>query len=98
MSRDERLGVQLSLSPDLRALLADMEAAHRRAEKSEPGERADIVRYESLCASLEALAAVELSRDPAALTAVPDDGGLTAGVFARFSPESVTVPLTLPLE
>jgi hypothetical protein len=66
----------LAETSELRGLTLDIEAAAARAGKSDPGDRADIVRFEALCGQLEALVAghprslvVEIG--PSALTAAP---------------------------
>lgn len=97
MSTETIIGVRLFADSELDTLLMDIEAAHRRAVKSAPGERVEIVGYETLCAALEAKAAAALSRDPSARTAAPDAGTSTAGVFVRKGSD-VVVALRLPLE
>ena len=97
MSQDRTVGVSLSLTHEIETLLADIESAHRRAAKSEPGERTEIVGYEALCASLEAQASAALLSDSGALTAPPDPATATAGLFSR-SGKAVVVSLRLPLE
>ena len=97
MSQDRTVGVTLSLTQEIETLLADIESAHRRAAKSEPGERTEIVGYEALCASLEGAAGAALLSDSGVLTAPPDPASATAGLFSR-SGQAVVVSLRLPLE
>ena len=97
MSQNRTAGVSLALSPEIEALLADIESAHRRAAKSEPGERTEIVGYEALCASLETKAGAALRSGSGALTAAPDPATATAGFFSK-SGQVVVVSLRLPLE
>jgi len=92
MSREQTIEIALPLDPVLEKLIADVEAAERRAEKSGPGERTDIVRYEALRASLEAHAAAALARDPACAKPARDSGALTR------EGDRVVVALAMPLE
>ncbi|MYS22770.1 hypothetical protein GA0115240_144818 [Streptomyces sp. DvalAA-14] len=97
MSIEATVGVRLAADTELGTLLADIEAAHRRAVKSAPGERVEIVGYETLCAALEAKAAARLLLDRSARTPAPDLATSTAGLFVRRGAE-VIVALRLPLE
>lgn len=94
MSTDRTIGVRLPVTEELRGLLADVEAAGRRAAKSDPGERTEIVGYESLCSSLEAQAATRLAEDPGSIAPVPATEMVP---FVRSGAE-VVVLLHLPLE
>jgi hypothetical protein len=98
MSREVTVAVTLKADRGLRGLIADIKAARRRADSSDPGDRAEIVRYESLCASLEALAGAALARDPAVGQVL--DGALPGSqeTFRLDDADHVTVTLTLPLE
>jgi hypothetical protein len=95
MSRETTIRVTLPVDRELIGLLNDIEATRRRAGKSEPGERAGIVRYESLCASLEAMAAAAFTREPDAAEYVP--AARDAEFFTRAG-DQVSVTLTLPME
>src|SRR5262245_61986793 len=53
MSRERALLVRLQGSPAALELIGDIEAARRRARKALPGDRVDVVRFESLCSQLE---------------------------------------------
>lgn len=53
MSVERSVLVRLSGSPSALALCGDIEAARRRARKALPGDRADVVRFESLSTQLE---------------------------------------------
>jgi len=97
MSQDQTVGVSLNLTPEIATMLADIESAHRRAAKSEPGERTEIVGYEAMCSALEAKAGAALLSDPAAMASPPDSGTATAGLFLR-KETAVVVSLRLPLE
>jgi hypothetical protein len=97
MSQNRTVGVGLSVTLEIETLLADIESAHRRAFKSEPGERIEIAGYEALCASLEAKAVAALSVDAGVLTSPPDPATATAGLFSR-NGSAVVVALQLPLE
>jgi hypothetical protein len=92
MSREQTIEVALPLDSALESLIAEVEAAERRAEKSGPGERTDIVRYEVLRTSLEAHAAAALARDPACARPAPDAAPLVR------DGDRVLVALTMPLE
>jgi hypothetical protein len=98
MSRSHRISVRLPLDDDLAPLLRDIEAAHRRAVKSEPGERGEIARYEALCTVLEALAGAQVSRGAQVLDPPDSTRELTGGSFLRDEPNGIVVPLVLPLE
>ena len=98
MSQVQQVSVRMAVDAELITLLSDIEAAHRRGGKSEPGERDDIVRYEALCASLEARAASELLEHAASSTVLTFDVERIAGSFIRDGAGFVVVPLTLPLE
>lgn len=97
MSRDEAIAVRLPLDPGLAELLRDVEAAHRRAEKSEPGERTDIASYEALASALELRAANALFQGEGSQVTLPQRSSLTADLFLD-ADGAVTVALTLPLE
>lgn len=97
MSREVASAVRLPVDVDLGDLLRDIEAAYRRAEKSEPGERADIVTYETLSSTVELRAARALSDGSGTAVTVPDRSSMTSGLFVR-DQDSVTVALCLPLE
>jgi hypothetical protein len=97
MSQTKTVGVSLRRTPDIERLLADIEAAHRWAAKSEPGERTEIASFEALCASLEVTAGAALLADPQAQAPPPDRAAATAGLFIRGG-STVTVALHLPLE
>ena len=92
MSRERAIEIALPVDPEVEGLLADIEAAERRAEKSEPGERTEVVRYEALRTALESRAAAALVRDPGASRPAGDSAML------RRDGDRVIVPLTLPLE
>jgi hypothetical protein len=97
MSRDDTIAVEIRTDPGLDELLRDVDAAYRRAEKSEPGERTEIVTYEALSSALELRAAAALLDETGRVVDLPDRSTLTAGVFLRHE-GSVTVSITLPLE
>jgi hypothetical protein len=97
MSQTKTVGVSLFCTPGIEKLLADIEAAYRRAAKSEPGERTEIASFEALCASLEATAGAAFLADPRAQAPPPDRAAATAGFFIKKGP-MVTVALHLPLE
>jgi hypothetical protein len=97
MSQNLTVGVTLTLTQEVELLLADIESAHRRAGKSEPGERTEIAGYEVLCSALEARAGAALCADASVLTSAPDPASATAGLFSRNGPV-VVVALRLPLE
>lgn len=97
MTAEQQVGVLLGPSAELEALLADIEAAARRAAKSEPGDRSDVVAYEALCAALEARAAQELPGGGTHVRSAPRDDELIAGLYARQA-GGVVVALRLPLE
>jgi hypothetical protein len=92
MSQEQTIEVALPLDPELEKLIAEMEAAERRAEKSGPGERTDIVRYEVLRTSLEAHAAAALARDPTCARLARDPGAFTR------DGDRFVVALAMPLE
>jgi hypothetical protein len=96
MTAEQQVGVLLSPSSELEALLADIDAAARRAAGNEPGDRTDIVAYEGLCAALEARAAQELLTGGPSRSGQPD-AELRAGLYTRL-PDGVVVYLRLPLE
>lgn len=99
MSREVTVAVTLAADRKLRALVADIDAARRRADSSDPGDRAEIVRYESLCAALEAHAAATLARDQAAGQVLADGrAGRHDHPFVLDDAGHLTVALTLPLE
>ena len=83
MSQNRTIGVSLSLTQEIETLLADIDSAHRRAARSEPGERTEIISYETLCASLEATAGAAVAADANALTSAPDPATATAALFSR---------------
>jgi hypothetical protein len=60
-------------SPLVEVLLRDIEGARARSVKSLPGERDDIIRYESLCAKLEFLAFQALDEGAPWLEMPPGD-------------------------
>lgn len=91
------LGARLPLTAELRVLLDDIISAERRASKSEPGERTDIVMFEALCSALEAKAAAAVLTNPAAVVPAPATSTLTAGLYT-IQGADLTVALTLPLE
>lgn len=66
----------------LRLLVRDIRSAADRARKAMPGERTDIVRFETLSAQLERRAMREFSRSmgTAAVVALPPSRGLGLGV------------------
>jgi len=97
MTTTNTVGVRLTLDPELEGLLSDIEAAHRRAVKAEPGDRTDVVAYESLCGALEAMAAARLSHNHQAATAAPELDVVSAGCFIRSGSE-VVVLLSSPLQ
>jgi hypothetical protein len=97
MSRTRTVGVSLDCTPEIEQMLADIESAHRRAAKSEPGERTEIASYEALCSALEARAGAVLLRNAGVLAPPPDQAAATAGFFSRRGTE-VVVSLCLPLE
>lgn len=98
MSQEKAVAVTLPASPELLHLLSDIATARRRASGSDPGDRTDILRYESLCSSLEALASAALAGGQAAGQELA--AGLPGGTAPYSLPDAdhVTVTLTLPLE
>jgi len=97
VSREAAVAVQLRVDPDVADLLRDVEAAYRQAEKSEPGERTEVVRYEALSSDLELRAASALFDGRGTQVSVPAAGAMTAGLFL-INVGAVIVTLTLPLE
>ncbi len=67
MSTERALTIALPLDREIDALVRDLESAHRRASKSEPGERTEIVAYETLCSAVETRATVALAAGNAQL-------------------------------
>jgi hypothetical protein len=57
MTVEQSLLVALSKTAAVSDLIRDIVSAAQRAEKADPGDRTDVVRYEALCVRLEALAA-----------------------------------------
>jgi hypothetical protein len=53
VSRERSILVRLQGSPSALELYRDIESARRRARKALPGDRVDVVRFESLCSQLE---------------------------------------------
>lgn len=96
MSTETTMAITLAVAADIDDFLCDLEAAFRRASKSEPGERTDIVAFEALSAALELRAVEALRSGVGNLVAAPSPETLTAGVFQR-SGSDVIVMLTLPL-
>lgn len=97
MSTTVTAGVRLRLDSELESMLIDVEAAHRRALKAEPGDRTDIVAYESLCAALESKAAATMLSDHAAITEAPNVSSSGPGSFIR-SGADVIVLVSSPLQ
>ena len=56
MTVERSMIVAVPRTPTVAELVRDIVSAAERAEKAEPGDRVDVIRYESLCARLEALA------------------------------------------
>jgi hypothetical protein len=81
MSRARRAVVQFEVDAATLTLLAEIESAHRRATKCEPGERTDIASYEALATSLEQRAARALATSSGTACEWEDDMELTAGLF-----------------
>jgi hypothetical protein len=96
MSRETYVAVQLQVDADVADLLRDIEAAYRRAEKSEPGERVDIVTYEALSSALEVRAANALYDGGGTAVAIPEGAPVTAGFLVR-NEDAVIVPVNLAL-
>jgi hypothetical protein len=97
MSAQVTVAVQMPVDAETEELLSDAEAAYRRAQKSEPGERVEIAGFESLCATLEASALAALLRGRGIQVGEFPPSSSVADVFAR-NAGGVTVWLTLPLE
>jgi hypothetical protein len=53
VSRERSILVRVQGSPSALELYRDIESARRRARKALPGDRVDVVRFESLCSQLE---------------------------------------------
>lgn len=75
MTVERTIRVTLPLSDDVDGLLRDIAAARRRAEKADPGDRSDVVRYEALCSRLETIAIESASagRAPVVVADAPQD-------------------------
>lgn len=71
MSVETAVLVRVQRTSDLEALCADLDAAQRRARKALPGDRTDVVRFESLSAQIESLAARLLTRPDSDTVSVP---------------------------
>jgi hypothetical protein len=97
MSTETAIAVELPVDDEVADLLRDVGAAHRRAEKSEPGERPEVVSYEALSSALELRAARALFDGSGTRVSMQDRSGVTADLFAR-NEGAVVVMLTLPLE
>jgi hypothetical protein len=81
------------MTAELQDLVTEIEAARRRAIKAEPGERTDIVRYESLCTRLEAVAAARVRSDGVESRTASAGDGIVVTNSGHLS-----VSLRLPLE
>jgi len=97
MSSEMTVAIQMPADSDLGELLRDIEAAFRRAEKSEPGEQVEIASFESLCATLEGQALAALLQGRGSRVSEVRPASPVAGMFAR-NASGVVVWLTLPLE
>lgn len=64
MRAERVLLASVEVTPAVTQLLADIVSARSRARKADPAERDDIVRFEGLLTTLEALAASELADHP----------------------------------
>ena len=74
--------VRLRRSDFLTGLCRDIESARRRARKAAPGERTDIVRFESLCSQLEYVARVEMRQADCAVHELTVESGFGGPFFA----------------
>jgi hypothetical protein len=64
MTVERSILVVVPRTEDVSGLVHDIVSAARRAHKADPGDRTDVVRYESLCVQLEETAAEVLREDP----------------------------------
>ncbi|MFC5007277.1 hypothetical protein ACFPIJ_56900 [Dactylosporangium cerinum] len=93
MTIERTVLVTIAVSDDIDGLLRDVAAARRRAEKADPGDRDDVVRYEALCARLEstAMEIASAGRAPVTAAEAPPDPFVRRG-------NVVDVFVTQPLE
>ena len=70
MSEERSRLVRVPIDGERAALIRQVVAARARARKAAPGDRTEVVRYESLCTRLEQVAAAEL-RDGAEVLPLP---------------------------
>lgn len=96
MSEKARIGVSFPIDADVVDLVRDLEAAYRRAEKSQPGERTDVAGYEALCAALELRASRALRDATGVQVPAPEPAATEAGLFVK-DDGRITVALALPL-
>lgn len=78
----------VALTPPVHGLLADLASARARARKADPADRDDIVRFERLLTTLEALATAEMATHPG----IELDVDLTTGIPAFLDPNPDTWP------
>ena len=97
MSEDVSIGGRIPVDAAVADLVRDVEAGHRRAEKSEPGERTDVAAYEASCSGLELRASLALRDGSGVQVPGPDPAATKAGLLVAGG-GTVTVALTLPLD
>src|SRR5688572_928030 len=70
MTTERAFVIGLEPTPEVLSLVDDVRSAAERARKADPGDRSDVIRFESLAAQLEHLAATSES-SPRSEVAVP---------------------------
>jgi len=94
MSTEQSVLVAMPNEPQVRQLALDIVSAAARSEKSEPGDRGDIIRYESLCVQLEALA-IQAMAVRAETVRIPAGPVATAGL--PLAADGIEDPIGTPL-
>jgi hypothetical protein len=92
--------IALPRSEQVDALVGDIANSAARAAKADPGDRSDVVRYERLCSSLEALAwhAVQTGARTLDLGRAPDEPGLPVAAADVSDPLGPPLPERLPTD
>jgi hypothetical protein len=80
MTTERAFVVGVERTPEVSALVDDIRSAAERARKADPGDRSDVIRFESLAAQLEHLAATSESAPRVEVSAETASRSLVLGI------------------